>query len=119
MLAHLRGQIKEGLDGAYHADWVFKLEHSKLKDQDCLPIQDARSRKAWKEPTTLIGTSKWNIESAGSRLPARSGRQNEEGLEGANHADWILESGPSKRRVKVACLLRKPDRGRLKRSEPF
>jgi hypothetical protein len=39
----------------------------------------------------LIGTSNWKIQSAGSRLPANSGSQIEEGLEGANHDDWVLE----------------------------
>jgi hypothetical protein len=64
-----------------------KIRSIRAQDQGCLLTQEARSRKAWKEPTMLIGPSNWNIQSAGSRLPAHSGSQIEEGLERANHAD--------------------------------
>jgi hypothetical protein len=71
---------------------------------------ETRSRKAWKEPTVLIGFSNWNIQSTGSRSPAHSGSQIEEGLERANHADWVLELKHSIRRMKVAYPLMKRDR---------
>ena len=64
----------------------------------------------------------------------RRKRQIEEGLEGANHADWVFELEPSMRRIKVACLLirngalkakgrgcpslRTPDQRRLRMSQP-
>ena len=63
----------------------------KAQDQGCLPTQEVRSRKAWKEATTLIESSKWNIQSTGSRSPAHSGGQIKEGLEGTNHADLVFE----------------------------
>jgi hypothetical protein len=66
--AHTGSQIKEGLEGANNSDLALDMEHS-------LPTQDARSRKAWKEPTILIGSSNWNIQSAESRLLAYSGSQ--------------------------------------------
>jgi hypothetical protein len=94
--AHTGSQIEEGLEGANHFDWALDMEHS-------LPLQDARSRKASKEPTILIGSanwniqsagsrfSNWNIQSAGSRSPAQSGSQIEEGLGRASHSDWVLD----------------------------
>ena len=71
----------------------------------------------------------------------RRKRQIEEGLERANHADWVFELEPSMRRIKVACQTKegleganhadlafdlertikaawKPDRGKLGRSQP-
>ena len=112
--AHSWSQIEEGLEGANR----FRIGTVKAQGQGCLPAQEARSRKAWKEPTTLVWLSNWNSQSTGSRLPACSGSQVEEGLEGANHADWDFKLEDSKRRIKVACQLRKPDRGGLGRSQP-
>ena len=66
----------------------------------------------------LIGSSNWNIEGTGSRLPARTGGQIEEGLEGSSHADLVVELEHSKRRIKVACP-HKPDRGKRGMSQPF
>jgi hypothetical protein len=77
-----------------------------------VPSQESRSRKAWKERTILIGRAKKNIQSAGSRLLARSRRQIEEGLKGANRADWVLDLEHPKQKIKVACPP-KTDRRRL------
>ena len=82
----------QGRLGRSQPRWFgFQIGTAKAQDRGCLPAQEARSRKAWKEPTMLIGTSNWKIQSAGSRLPANSGSQIEEGLEGANQADWGFE----------------------------